>query len=330
MKERQIGIDVIKTLAITFVVGGHFFINTEFFNHVSGLQFVTLSVARRLFSISVPLFLLCTGYLSLGKQPTKSYYLGGMRVIYSYLLISAVTIAYEVCVNHVELSVTEWLLKVTDFKAIAYGWYIEMWIGLFLMAPFMNLMWGAMTDKQRKIWLLTLLMLTAVPAFVNRPGFGLLPDFWQMSYPLLFYFIGGYIRHYQPSYNRYALSILLLLVCSINPVVNLLVNHVGTMNPGNPFGLIGGVLSTLLFLICYRCDLSASWLKKSVVTVSIFSLDMYLISYLFDDFFYRHTGIATNQKPLAAFALVIPSVLLLSYAFAYAKAKLFKFAKISK
>ena len=322
MKERQIGIDVIKTLAIIFVVAGHFFINTDYYSEISGAEFVGLSVARRLFSISVPLFMICTGYLNLGKRPVKSYYKGGLRVIWSYLIVSAVTIAYEIYFNHVDHSVTEWLLKITDFTAIAYGWYIEMWIGLFLMVPFLNVLWGGLDCTWRKVWLLTLLMLTAVPAFVNRPGLGLLPDFWQMAYPLLFYYIGAYIREYRPTFSRKWLFVILLLICSANPMVNLLFNHVGSMHPGSPFGLVGVLLSTVLFLLCYQCDIRTQWLRKTFIMVSVCSLDMYLISYIFDNFCYSHFSIVDKGPATLAFIAVVPSVLIMSFVFAFVKARL--------
>lgn len=55
-----------------------------------------------------------------------------------------------------ELPLWKWGMKITDYSAIVYAWYIEMYIGLFLLTPFLNRAYQAIpTRKQKDVLLLT-------------------------------------------------------------------------------------------------------------------------------------------------------------------------------
>ncbi|WP_252196529.1 acyltransferase family protein, partial [Bacteroides salyersiae] len=192
---RNVGLDIIRSFAILFVIAGHFLMNTSFNSSIfEGGSLFIQAVAKMLFIIGVPLFILLTGYLNTNKSINKKYYKGGVRVIISYLLFSLITIIFRKYYLHESLSWIQWGLKVLDFSAIPYGWYIEMWIGLFLLTPFLNLLYKAIPDQKQKLILIgTLYIMTALPDLLNRYGVHLVPGFWQQCFPLTFYFIGAYI-----------------------------------------------------------------------------------------------------------------------------------------
>ncbi len=55
-----------------------------------------------------------------------------------------------------------------DFSATNYSWYVEMYIGLFLIIPFLNLSYnGLKNQKQKQVLICTLLLLTSIPAVTN-------------------------------------------------------------------------------------------------------------------------------------------------------------------
>lgn len=76
-----------------------------------------------------------TGYLNANKAPSRKYYKGCIRVLFAYLLFSFITILFRKYYLSEDLSWTQWILKILDYSAIPYAWYIEMWIGLFLLTP---------------------------------------------------------------------------------------------------------------------------------------------------------------------------------------------------
>ena len=127
-----------RCVAILFVIASHFFINTPAHEAVfSGCSMFLQGMGRTLFMVNVPLFLILTGYLNLNKTVTRKYYKAMIAVILSYLFISVVTIFFREQFAGEHMSVIKWILMITDFSAINYAWYIEMWIGLFLLTPFL-------------------------------------------------------------------------------------------------------------------------------------------------------------------------------------------------
>ena len=153
------------------------------------------------FVVGVPLFMMLTGYLNIHKTPTVKYYKGMLRVLVAYQFFSIVTIAFRKYYLGEELSLVQWVLKVFDYSAIPYAWYIEMWIGLALLTPFLNYLYRAIPTMMQKLLLLaTLFVMSSVPDLCNRYGMYLMPGYFaQACYPLMFYFMGAFIREYQPT-----------------------------------------------------------------------------------------------------------------------------------
>lgn len=326
---RFVGIDVIRSFAILFVITGHYFINTDVSSiSLSDGEMFLLAAMRRLFSISVPLFLIITGYLNINKTISREYYRGGAKVLVSYFIISLVTIVYLIYYNHIDLPVAQWFFKITGFSAIAYGWYIEMWIGLFLLIPFFNILWHSIEHKwQKYILIITLFLLTAVPNFVNKPTLQLLPKFWVFLYPLLFFYIGAYIREYKPVVRLRILFPILILLCVINPLINLCLSDAETVNmkPGSPFGVMGVLIALVFFLCFYRINISNIHICNIFARIAIYSLDMYLISYMFDLFFYQIFQSYYIQNYLLGFFVITACVFFSSFAFAWLKNQLTRF-----
>lgn len=324
---RCIGLDLIRVFAVFFVIAGHFFINTDFGkDSFGGWEMILLAAGRRLFSVSVPLFLIITGYLNINKKLSRKYYYGGIRVIVSYALISLITILFLIYYKHEDLTVGQWILKITDFSAISYGWYIEMWIGLFLLIPFLNVMWHSLETQRNRIVLIgTLLLLSALPSFVNRPSIQLLPDFWTFMYPVLFFYIGAYIRQYQPVIKSLLILMALVFLCMANPLINIFLNKGGGISPGNPFAIIGVLISALFFIGFYRIQIYNKAIRSIIEKVAICSLDMYLVSYMFDIICYKKFQCyIVNGDYLSGFAAIVSCVFLCSFAFAWFKDFIFK------
>ena len=248
---------MIRSCAILFVIAGHFFsLHTAFKTSTfEGTSLFIQATISFLFYTGVSLFLLLTGYLNTNKSINKKYYKGGVRVIISYLLFSLITIIFRKYYLHESLSWIQWGLKVLDFSAIPYGWYIEMWIGLFLLTPFLNLLYKAIPDQKQKLILVgTLYIMTALPDLLNRYGVHLVPGFWQQCFPLTFYFIGAYIHEYKPTIRKGWAWMIILGICLINPIFNLIFihNHTLVQICGNSNGVFGIPIAVLFFLLFYQ------------------------------------------------------------------------------
>lgn len=286
-------------------------------------------MARTLFMVNVPLFLLLTGYLNLHKTINRRYYKGMIAILTSYLFISVVTILVREYYLHEHFSLIQWFLKITDFSAINYAWYIEMWIGLFLLTPFLNILWNNIASRRHKhILIITLYLLCALPDMFNRYGVSLVPGYWELIYPCAFYFIGAYIREYQPTVKSWQLLAFIVGSCLINPMFNALFvsNHSMIQLAGDGNGMIGMPLAAAIFLLFYKTDIKNRVTAARLASISKVSLDMYLASYMFDLMYYSwfKAHYFANQSQFGVwFFVIVPLVFASSYIFAIFKRQLF-------
>ena len=265
-----------------------------------------------LFGMGVPLFIMLTGFLCCRKTVTKRYYCGGLRVVGLYLFWSVITCIYLIIYQGG--GIKNVIMGILSFSTIRYGWYIEMWIGLFLMVPFLNILWWNCPSKKHKLLLIgTLFSITSVPIFTNRYGVQLTPDYWRACSPLLFYFIGAYIREYQPSISKWW-WLVIVGMCLVNPLFNTLFvkGHSMIQVMGDPSGAFGALLAALFFLLCYKVDIKARSIRAITTSVSRSSLDMYLCCYLFDVVLYPVFKEAFHWQDAGTagyyFALIVPTL----------------------
>ena len=324
---RYCGLDVVRCFAILFVIGGHFFLHTSFNDTTfSSVSMFFLGMVQTLMLINVPLFLMLTGYLNINKEVNRKYYRNGIRVIISYLVISIITILFRKYYLGEDLSWFMWVRKILDFSAIPYAWYIEMWIGLFLLTPFLNILWKNIGTRHHKhILLLTLYLLTALPDFFNRYGFTLAPAYWEFTYPVAFFFMGVYIREYNPIIPLKWLVAAIVGICLVNPTINIILFHHRPMLHliGDSNGLFGMPLAALFFLLTYKLDFSNNCVRAMLAKISVLSLDMYLFSWIFDQIIYPF---AAPYMPdmhslsiLIYYITVISTIFILSFCSAYIK-----------
>lgn len=330
--ERQMGPDLVRILACFTVLSVHFFLNNGFYSQpVIGKRMFIMVLMRSAFMVCVPLFLLLTGYLMRNKKLEKGYYAKGVKTLVIYLLASIACIIYKKTGKPLET-----ILGILSYSAAPYAWYIEMYFGLFLMIPFLNTLYHALPSREAKKQLLaTFLFLTAVPQLVNSFRFTelswwmhpsengtyqrLLPQWWRNLYPITYYFIGAYIGEYQIRLPCWINRILVLAALLFSGVFNYWRSY------GNKFiwgawtewgSLLHLIPAVLLFILLISKDYSM-WpraCKKIAAMVSELSLGIYLVSYIFDNSFYKvlenHVPIMTDRLPW--FFVIVPAVFLSS------------------
>lgn len=340
-KNRISGIDAIRALAMFNVIAGHWTsINTPFRQIVfDGSLSMILQGASGFFfySSGVPLFIMMTGYLNTKKMVFDRKYMYGIaRVLLAYIFFSIATFAFKGYMGMGTWSLAALITGTLDFSIIGYAWYIEMWIGLYLLTPFLNLGYNAIPNRQMKISLIVVLfILTAVPYFTNRYGQYLTPAFWMDIYPVLFFMVGRYIKEYKPIVKWWKLVAIVLPVCLINPLFSTFVVKDRPMMhiAGDSSGILGVVVAVCIFLFLYRADIKLIVLKWCVTKISLLSLDIYLCCYMVDRMVYPYfidRYYESQQQFGKWFFVIVPLVLLISAIIAQLKEWLFAVLRLNK
>ena len=85
MKQRNINLDVIRSVAVMYIMCIHFSEYAGFYNGIlAGPTMYVGTIMRNCFIICVPMFLLITGYLQCKKNLTTSYFKGIGRILLIY------------------------------------------------------------------------------------------------------------------------------------------------------------------------------------------------------------------------------------------------------
>lgn len=202
-KDRNLSLDVIRCVAVFSVISVHFFRNCRFYDFpMLGKSMFAGSILRTAFMVCVPLFLLLTGYLMNHKKLCLRYYLGIKKTLGIYVLASLCCILFNIVYFKQEIDFKTGLQSLFDFSGSDYAWYIEMYMGLFLIIPFLNILYhGLQSKRQKQLLLLTILALTTLPSLCNLYGkWG--ANWWQNLYPVTYYFIGAYLSEYEIKLNK--------------------------------------------------------------------------------------------------------------------------------
>lgn len=326
--QRVVGLDIIRCFAIFSVIAGHFFsLHTNFKNEMFAgtSMFLQASIAPVFYSCGVPFFLLLTGYLNCYRKIEKTYFHKIWKVLFAYLLFSIISIIFRNLYLNARLDIKQSIDMILRFNAIPYAWYIEMWIGLFLLIPFLNIMYHGIQEKTHKqILIAILLFLTALPILLNRYGLYLIPAYWKNCSPLALYFLGVYICEYKSDIRVIYGILIIIAICLINPIFNLLFihNHTLIQITGDSFGLFGFVIAVTMFLLLYQVEISSALSKKILIKTANLSLDMYLCCWIFDTIFYTYfkSSYFVNQGQFGKyFFIIVPLVFISSFAVAWLK-----------
>ena len=309
LKVRNPNMDILRIIAVLCVIGIHFFYHSGYYyttNDNAVMYFAT--VLRTLCSVCVPLFMILSGFLLCNKTLKKGYYSGIRKTIIVYILVAIACMIYKSIVGSYTLTPFTFFTGILDFTGANYSWYIEMYIGLFLLFPFLNIIYKNLDSrKQKNILLITLIAITILPSLFNAFRFDslewwanpasntetqkLIPSWWVGIYPITYYFTGCYIREYGTKIKNIYLIIALVVA----------VFGFGTFNfyrcYGMPFstsnyvywsGIEPYVMSVLIFLIIKNLELDNINVKVKFVLwkVSDLVLGTYLLSFIFDAIYY--------------------------------------------
>lgn len=331
VKERNYALDIVRVCAFFCVVCVHFFLNSGFYSQpVTGKTMFFMCIMRSFFMICVPLFIILTGYLMSSKKWSGKYYLGIVKTLGIYVLASILCIIYKVHVLNTEITVKNAIFSILDFTGANYSWYIEMYIGLFLLIPFLNAMLRGLETRKAKLALvLTLISLSALPSVINIFNFdvvgwwakpslsvaykSLVPDWWTMIYPITYYCIGAYLKEYPIKLKKRTIFPLWMLLVIAFGAFNFYRSRGGIFSWGKytdwyslPVTLMA--ILAFAFLSNIKTNKLPKFAKVSLKYLSDISLGAYLLSYIADSFIYKKLLLYVPQ-PLERVWWFVPTVL---------------------
>lgn len=279
-------------------------------------------VLRSLFTTCIPLFLLLTGYLMSDKKLEKTYYGKCLRTVWIYILASALSATYRLVVAGTAIHLYEFLKSLLNFSGCPYAWYVEMYLGLFMLIPFLNILYHGIPTQGWKIGLLvTLVVLTTLPTFFNvfrfeelnwwispqsnKEYFKIIPAWWMGIYPITYYFIGNYIHEYGLRIKRTICFTSIVLLMIVTGCFSYWRSTPGIYEWGlwQDWNSWSNVLMGVLVFAFVLNGKEDSKGNKSVIkeklysAISKYAFGAYLLSWIAEDVVYHHMPLEAVEIP---------------------------------
>lgn len=193
--ERELGPDAVRAAAALLVICVHFFLNAGFYElPLLGGTMALSAFLRMLCMTCVPMFLLLSGYLCSSRRRWAPGYLKGLiPFLLTWLLAACACLLFRRFRLGETIGVPTAIMQIINFSAVPYGWYAEMYLGLYLLMPFLNAAWNGSEPGGKRALTAVLGFLCILPQIVNIRD-KIIPDWWSGIYPLFYYYLGALLR----------------------------------------------------------------------------------------------------------------------------------------
>ena len=186
-KTFDFGIDLVRVTAMVMAFVLHFYWeNGYYFQPMTSFAMYFHTVLRELCFCCVPLFLMLTGYLKCGQEPRKGYCASLKPLLICWFLLSALSGVYQHFTTGSPDSLYDFFTGITQFQTASYSWYVNMYIGLLLVSPYINLCWNRLKTKENhQKMLFAALLISCVPYTVNVLA-PVLPGYFSSLWPFAY------------------------------------------------------------------------------------------------------------------------------------------------
>ncbi len=301
VKQRQSGPDLIRSIACFFVVGAHFYLNMGYYNEpMAGWKMFVMTACRWLFVTAVPLFFMLTGYFKKNKTADRSHYKALIPLVISYV---AVSVAKMILYNRLYGKIYGIKEIFENLGNYQIAWYMGLYLCVFLLIPFLNKAWYALSVREQNILLVTLgFLCTIYPAF-KYVG----PSYFTGVYPVLFYYLGIAVRDRGWRVNRLLLLATLAFTVLLEAFISMKFTTTGLFDwnliqtaDGTYGTFFISICTICIFLMLYDVDVKGKVIRACLSSISSVSFEIYLFAGAFDAIIY---GIAKRYLtgPIEAF-----------------------------
>ena len=307
--KRDTRLDIIRIFALFCVNSVHFFLNSGYMTEInSGARMFAAGVVRSFFVVCVHLFICLSGYLMNTRTVSKKHYIGISKVLVTYLVCSLIYAVFRANYLVQEVTFKSLVFDILAFRGTDYAWYIEMYIGLYLLIPFLNLVFNNLkTQRQALLLLVVLFVMTGLPTTFNSFSFEsvemwknphlitrydkIFPGWWDKLWPLFCYYLGAYLKKYPLKINLLAHFMLLFGMCTADGALNYYKSY-GTAFVGGSWNYNSAATELIVALLLFSLLLRIKPKRNGPVfcgTLKLLSdavLTAYLISCIFDRLYY--------------------------------------------
>ena len=224
IKTRKSNFELMKILSMYFIVIWHYIIHAHVLDRTSGTLNLFINFIFIVLSIHVNSFVLCTGYFQYKGDFKKEKVITLIKETWFYKASYAIIflLFFNASISKIDLF---FFLQPINYS-YSFGefyWFINVYILLYLLTPFLNKMIKSLSQQMHKRLILILIVTLSIIPYITLNQV-ISNTGYTISHFVMMYIIGSYLGKY-PLHNnwhfknysdkKYRLIIILLFICSI-------------------------------------------------------------------------------------------------------------------
>ena len=290
-KKRIVWIDLLRVIGVIGVILIHVVSNTvNTFGGLSNNSHIFYVFIRYFFSFAVPLFVMISGMVFLGKKEIsykdmfKKYIL---KIILIILVIGSLMVLMEEIFINKNISIN--LVKTLVIMLItgdiwAHMWYLYLVLGLYLITPVCILITNNIKEKEYKIFLIILFLVSIiVPSLSKLLNLNLAFNYLNLSSYIFYYFYGYYLYKYNISKEYKIFNYILAIIAICYTIYSAIT--VNVIDKAFAYTtLVPCILSSCVILLFKDKNIKKD---KLINLIAVNSLGIYIIHQLFINIIYK-------------------------------------------
>ena len=198
-KIRQSNFELMKIISMLFILIWHFIYNTNLIINTDGFLHFVLLVIWFVAIIHVNSFIISLGYFQNNKRFKLSRVIAFNNSAWFYKILFLIIFL----ILGVSLSSVDIFKLISPITLYEQYWFLSVYIILYLLSPFLNIILNKITKKQFHLLLLTLFLLTSIiPTISGQLAYNNSQGHSVFSFVFLYY-IGAYLSRYPIDKNYF-------------------------------------------------------------------------------------------------------------------------------
>jgi surface polysaccharide O-acyltransferase-like enzyme len=277
MKKSYFWVDFLKSLAAFAVIILH--VSVPFAGHIEKAEWFAGNFYDSLTRFCVPIFVMVSGVLLLGKSEKLSVFLQKrfLRLLLPFAFWSVIYLALKINYNLSTSEILSFSIRLFKEGAEYHLWYIYMIIGLYLLVPILN-KWILNSTKIELIYFLSIWLFVILLSLPIINKFFTRIDFRYFSGYIGYLILGYFLYHFVHLKKRFAFTIFVLAVLCTYVATYYLSLKSGTFaKKYYEYLSINVVLASVgIFMVCKDIMVKNQWVQKSIAFISKYSYGIYL------------------------------------------------------
>ena len=221
---RNSNFELLRIVSMYLIVMWHFISHSNLLYKTSGTINFIINFIFIVTAIHVNSFVLVSGYFQYNKKFKIKKVINIISTTWFYKLLYAIIFS---ALGIISLSKTDWIFFIQPINfTYNYGefyWFINIYVFLYLLSPFINILIKSITQKTHKTLILILfIMLSIIPCLTLNSTLG--NSGYTISSFVMLYIIGAYFGKYKLkenyhfknySKNKYQVIIIILFIFSV-------------------------------------------------------------------------------------------------------------------